>query len=57
MAQLHIYDGAFLQKEAVSNFFKNALSHMLDWVLNTPLSSERLVQECEYMANSLSLIM
>ena len=33
-----------------------ALSQMLDWVLNTHLSSERLLQECEYMTNSLSLI-
>ena len=50
--QSHVYDGAFLQKEAVTNFFKNALSQTLDLVLNTPLSSERLLQECEYMTNS-----
>ena len=41
----------FLQKEAASNFFINTLSQMLDWFLNTPLNSERLLQECEYMTN------
>ena len=29
----------FLQKEAVSIFFKNALSQMLDCVLNTPVET------------------
>ena len=52
----HIYDGAFLQKEAVSNFFKTFSPQMLDWVLNTPLSSEKLRQECEHMTNSPSLM-
>ena len=54
--QSHIYDRGFLQKEASAIFLNNALSQMLGWVLNTPLRSERLLQECEYMANSPSLI-
>ena len=29
---------------------------MLDWALYTPLSSERILQECEYMTNSSFLI-
>ena len=35
---------------------KNFPPKMLDWVLITPLSSERLLQECEYMTNSPSLM-
>ena len=44
----------FLQKDA--NFFKNFPPQMLDWVLNIPLSSERLLQKCEYMTNLPSLM-
>ena len=46
--QSHIY--AFI------NFFKNVLSQMLHWILNTPLSSERLLQEYDCMTNSPSLM-
>ena len=35
-----------------SNFFKTFPSQMLEWVLNIPLSSEKLLQEWEYMTNS-----
>ena len=31
------YEGALSQKETVSNFFKNALSQILDWVLKSEL--------------------
>ena len=33
--------------KAVNNFRKNASSHTFDRDLNTPLSSEKLQQECE----------
>ena len=42
--------------KAVYNFRKNASSQMFDRILNTLLSSEKLLQECEYMTNSPSLI-
>ena len=35
--------------KAADNFRKNASSQIFDRVLNTPLSSEKLPQECEYM--------
>ena len=53
--QSHIYERAFLQRKAVSNFFKNALPHAR-LGSKSPLSSERLLQECEYMTNSPSLM-
>ena len=42
--------------KTVNNFGKSSSSQMFDRVLNTPLSSEKLLQECEYMTNSPSLI-
>ena len=44
------------QLKAVNNFRKSASFQMFDRVLNTPLSSEKLLQECECMTNSPSLI-
>ena len=41
---------------AVNNFRKNASFQMLHRVLNTPLSSEKLLQEWEYMTILSSLI-
>ena len=38
------------------SLFAKKRSQMLDWVLNIPQSPEKLLQECEYMANSPSLI-
>ena len=42
--------------KVANNFHKSASSQMFGRVLNTPLSSEKCLQECEYMANSSSLI-
>ena len=42
--------------KAINNFRKSASSQMFGRILNTPLSSEKLLQECEYMTNSPSLI-
>ena len=42
--------------KAANNFRKNTSSQMFNRVLNTPLSSEKILQECEYMTNSPSLL-
>ena len=42
--------------KAVNNFHKSTSFQTFDRVLNTPLSSEKTLQECEYMTNSSSLI-
>ena len=42
--------------KGVNNFHKSALFQMFDRVLNTSMSFEKLLQGCEYMTNSQSLI-